>query len=47
MELDPYQKPGPEVLKFEKKAIKWNLKRFKFWKRLTQTLAREPPTNNL
>jgi hypothetical protein len=26
MELDPFQKPGPEVLEFEKNAIKWNRK---------------------
>lgn len=45
MELDPVQKSGPEVLKFDKKIQKIGMEMFKFWKRLTETLTGEPPTN--
>jgi hypothetical protein len=43
MEPNLVQKLDYEVLEFEKKRDKINIKVFKFWKNSTQTPTRKPP----
>ncbi len=47
MELDPIQKPAPEVLEFEKNCDKTETGGFRFWKNLAQTRTRRTVTEIL